>query len=361
MKKIENIKLDEYFLWQAFVTIILLALMLFLVINQEAVQFYANNFQRVTKADVQLYFFDVGQASSTLIVTPDRKSILFDTGSTDSAESLAENLKFILNKNKIKNLDALILSHSDADHVGGTMVIMQNFDVKRVFRPKQLSYIEDSSDGYQVVTTYTYASAIQSIYNEGCPVEYVNNLSTSFGNLEIEIFAPNRINYSETNSFSPFIYGQYYNKTFLLTADATAEREDELLTKLEQSGRQMKIDFLQVAHHGSKYCSSEKFLKAISPKYAFVSAGDEIHPSQEVLTRLKDVNVRKTLVTKNDGMLGVGIYKNNYIICDMHQFFDVPLAVMLLCVFMFVLWHYLEVQRENKKIVVKKFCNKKRL
>lgn len=360
MKKIKYITPQKYWLWQALTTIIVLALIFFLVINQYAVQFYGNNFQQVAKADVQLYFFDVGQASSALVITPEKKSILFDTGSADSANSLAEDLKFVLNKNHIKTVDILILSHSDADHVGGTASIMQNFDVKRVLRPKQLSYIEDNLWGYQVVTTYTYATAIQAVYNEGCPVEFVENYCTSFGELQFEIFAPERTNYTETNSFSPFIYGQYYGKTFLLTADATAERENELLNEFEKAKRLLKVDFLQVAHHGSKYSSSENFLKAISPKYAFISAGDEAHPAQEVLARLQDVKA-KTLVTKKDGMLGVGINKGRFVVCDMHQFFDVPLIVVLLCVFMFVLWHYFQLQSESSKNHGKKFCNKTRL
>ena len=136
----------------------------------------------------------------------------------------------------------------------------------------------------------------------------------------------------------------------LFTGDAPKARETEFLDRLADESRSLSIDFLQVAHHGSKYSTYPNFLSAISPKYAFISAGDKIHPSQNVLKRLKDAGVQKTYVTKSDGTIGVGLNGDGkFLVCTKRGYVDIPLLVILLSLAIFVLMRFIYVQNPAPK------------
>ena len=334
---------------------ILLVFILLLIINQQGIQYWFNDFGKVSQSDLQVYFLDVGQASSTLVLLPNKYSILMDTGSGDSAENLVSELQFLLEQNDVQDIDLLILSHPDADHVGGTVMVMDAFQVNSVLRPKVYALGEEVTYNFPLSTTYTYRDAIEAIYAEpNCQVEYVANQvivqSDKNFSATIEIFAAEKAEYgTDTNSFSPFITLSYASRTFLFTGDAPAARETELLNRLAKEGRRLSVDFLQVAHHGSKYSSYPNFLSAISPKYAFISAADSSHPSQTVLRRLKEANVQQTFVTKNDGTIGVGVQADgNFVIRLKKNFLDIPLLVILLSLIIFVLMKFIYVKKSPR-------------
>lgn len=334
--------------------LILLILILLLVINEQNINFYFNNFGQIVKSELQVYFLDVGQASATFVILPSDTSILIDTGSGDSAEGLVSDLDFLLSKNNLTEIDMMILTHPDADHTGGVTSVLGEFQVNSVLRPKVYSLDEQFEFPYVVSTTYTYREAIRAIYAEpNCNVKFVENevLVESDENFEknakIEIFACEKDDYGDdTNSFSPYVSLSYAGRTFLFTGDAPQVRETEFLTRLEKENRSLSVDFLQVAHHGSKYSTYPNFLSALSPKYAFISAGDKLHPSQNVLKRLKDAGVKETFITKNDGTLGVGVKSDgNFLICTKRGFVDVPLLVILFSLAIFVLMRFIYVKK----------------
>lgn len=341
--------------------LILLIFIVLLIINQQNIQFFFNNFGKVLKGELQVYFLDVGQASSTLIFLPNDKAILIDTGTQKSGDTLVDDLDFLLSKNNLAEIDTLILTHPDADHTGGTVAVLERFQVNKVFLPKMSS---------SVSITYTYHNTLEAIQAEpNCEMKIISNgviVETDKFEKEttIEIFAPEKDFYgSDTNAFSPYIVLSYSSRTFLFTGDAPQVRETEFLNQLAIKNRTLSVDFLQVAHHGSKYSSYPNFLSTISPKYAFISAGDKLHPSQNVLKRLQDAGVQETFVTKNDGMIGVGVFADGqFSICTKRGLLDVPLLVILLslCIFVLMRFIYVEKPRRTEKFI-QKFCNIKTL
>ena len=95
---------------------------------------------------------------------------------------------------------------------------------------------------------------------------------------------------TDPNVFSNVMLGSFGQSKFLLTGDIDVAIEGELV-----NAGLAAADVLKVAHHGSKYSSSENFLKAVSPKLAIVSAGRKNrfgHPTPETLERLKTVGAR---------------------------------------------------------------------
>lgn len=314
---------------------LLLVLFLFLIYFQRTdIQFWINGFNGVFRQEFQVYALSVGQASATLVIA-DGNAIVIDTGSADAQDDFIEDVRYILKRNKLKEIELLILTHPDADHVGGAESLLSQFQVNNILRPKVLSSRELGEDGWKVVTTITYARAIDAVLREpNCNVEYVGNQNWNFGEVSVQVYPPQLDFYSETNSYSPFIVAEFQEKVFMFTGDAGFEREQEFLDEVGS----LDVDCLFVAHHGSKYSTSSKFLQRISPLLAVISAGDSIHPSQEVLERLKDSGVLETYCTKTQGMIAL-IVKGGVISVETLSFSaDLPLLIVIIfCAGMLIL------------------------
>lgn len=330
-------KVDNKSLVFQIFTIIFVILIFLVFFNAQYLSLLANGFAKVQRCDLQVYFLDVGQASSTLIVMPDKTTFMIDTGSEKGEKKFVEDVKFVLSKAGCDDIDFLLLTHPDEDHIGGTIALLENFQVDVVFRPKVSSTSKfDQGQDFPIVTTTIYSDVISSLcQKEDCTVLFTENQDFVFGEKDktasVQIYACHESAYSETNAYCPFVSLSLSDHNFLFTGDATQKREQEFL----QDAPNQKFEFLQVAHHGSKYSTSEEFLQSICPKYAFISAGDNLHPSAEVLLRLEKQNVQKIFCTKTDGMIVVGIGED-VVFCSNQIFWDFPLIVTLATILLFV-------------------------
>ncbi len=345
--------LQEIDILKVVFAIFLFVLMLFVVINETTIHYFLSGISSLS--NFQLYVLDVGQASASVVVLPDKTTFVVDTGSKESAGRMLSQMKQIFTRNKISEIDFLILSHSDADHVGGTMALLDEYQVNNIIRPKILSTSEvDPAKDMLTSSTLTYAEAITAVYNEpNCNVTFAE--SVKFDELGIQIFAAEKY-YTDTNSYSPFISVEYAGKSFLLTGDATDEREKEFMSAFKRSDG---FDFLVVAHHGSKYSTSSEFLDFVSPKYALISAGDSSHPSQEVISRLKTCGVNKIYCTKTDGLIGISVQESGkFVICVLGENLDIPLLVVVVCCGIFVIFANLSPnKRKTLQFSIKNFVN----
>ena len=339
--KLKNIKKND--LIKSFFIVLFVIACLFVFINEYEIQYLANGFAKTDRADLSVYYLDVGQATSTLIVLPNNQSMIIDTGSTDSEDEFIESVNLILSHHKIKEIDYLVLTHSDEDHVGGAEILLKQFQVFNVFRPKILSKSKaeiEVSEQYKVVTTNIYSRVISAVYEEpNCEVEFVEDRTFLIGSeIEIKFFSCQKDTYSQTNAYSPFVSISCYSRTFLFTGDATAEREEEFVNMIQDENLEMKVDFLLVSHHGSKYSTTNEFLAATNPKYAFISAGDNYHPTTEVINRLKNQGVEEIYCTKTCGMLAVGLNKNGeFFFCTMSFRVELGFLIVLSACLFFVI------------------------
>ena len=329
IKKLNNIKF-----WMKIAIVLLVSCISFLLIlNQNAISFSINGFGKVLQNQLQVYFFDVGQASSTLLILPNKQCMLIDTGTQEGSLDLVQNVAWVLRKNKLDGLDFLVLTHSDADHVGGTAAIAETFEIGCAIRPKLLAPCETSllvENDFPIIYTNAYNNAMKALSMENCQIQFVENMLFQQEEFSLQFFACENAGSTETNYHSPFIVLESFNRTFMFTGDVTAAREKEFLKSMEAFQQNFEVDFLQVAHHGSKYSSTQQFLDAIHPKYAFFSAGDETHPTQEVKNRLKNAGTQKQFVTKQDGTIAVAINKDgNFFVCTSRVFTEIPCLVVV--------------------------------
>lgn len=239
---------------------------------------------------MEVHFINVGQGDATLIKCGEQ-SMLIDTAD-DSKGTAIQNY---LQKQNVEKLDYLVLTHPDADHIGGAPVVITKFNIDKVF----VSNFEKDNK--------TYQKLIQALDNKRLKYETPEvDSHYTLGTAVITILAPNK-EYDNPNDASIALIVQNGNNKFLFTGDASENAENDIL----DNNLDISADVYKVGHHGSKYSTSEKFFKAVNPTYAVISCGEDNsygHPHAEILNKLRSykVNVYRTdeegtIVATSDG------------------------------------------------------------
>ncbi len=211
----------------------------------------------------QLIVFDVGQGLSVLI-QQNGKAILYDTGATYPSGFTMVNAVILpyLQHTSIKQIDKMIISHSDNDHAGGLAEISKGITINELIYNKQ-----------------------QAVERSLC----VQGKDFSWQNLHFSMLWPKEV-VSEENNDSCVLLINDGKQSVLLTGDITKKVEASLLKQYPH----LRADILIVPHHGSKTSSSDLFIKKLSPLVAVVSAGYLNRwnmPVDEVVQRYKQNNV----------------------------------------------------------------------
>lgn len=227
-----------------------------------------------------IYYFDVKQGDSTLIITPYRKEvILIDTGGIVNQKSfhISDNIINFLQSQNINQIDYLILSHGDYDHIGETLNILNNINVDMViFNNDEYNYLEKKIIKKLAKQNISYSKNINTL-----------NLSAN------HLYFLATKNYDNENDNSNVIYLKIYNYQMIFMGDAGIAKEKDLLQKYNFS----KIDFLKVGHHGSKTSSSEEFIAQLEPQTSIISVGKNNrygHPHSEVIKNLIKSKIYRT-------------------------------------------------------------------
>lgn len=225
---------------------------------------------------LSIHIIDVGQGDSILIQTPKNTNILVDGGNEDSSLIIS---KFIKAK-KAKNLDLVIATHPDTDHIGSLDNVINKFKVSKLY----LTNKNTNNDSYY--------NLIQACNKKNIKPQYLSkgDIINLEDNLKLTILNPS-YTHEDSNSNSIVFKLDYKNKSFLFTGDATKENEIEMINNFNLND----IDFLKVAHHGSKNSSTEEFLKSTTPDVAAISCGYDNaygHPHKDTLLRLAQINTK---------------------------------------------------------------------
>ena len=233
-------------------------------------------------------FLDVGEGDAILVQCPSGRNMLIDGGGSSgpAAESIGERVVLpALLLRGIRKLDLVVLTHPHNDHVGGLVKVIEEMPVGMVL------------DSGQPHPTSLYEKFLVTVEKEKVPYKLARAGQTIRLAPEIEAFVihPSQAwisgNSSNLNNGSVVIQLVYRRVSFLLTGDIEAEAEEWLLAGSED----LPSTVLKVGHHGSDTSSTEEFLRAVSPKLAVISVGEDNHfghPSPEVLDRLHDHRVK---------------------------------------------------------------------
>lgn len=202
---------------------------------------------------LKVHFIDVGQGDATLLICDD-EAMLIDAG--DNTKGTV--VQSYLTKQGVKKLKYLVLTHPDADHIGGADVIVTKFAIDNVFM-----------SGY-TKTNKTYNELIEALNYKNYKWSTPSVGSTyTLGSATFTILAPNK-NYSDPNNTSIALIVQNGNNRFLFTGDCEEAAEADIL----ENGISIDCDVFKAGHHGSKASNTESFLKKATPEYVVVSCGE---------------------------------------------------------------------------------------
>ncbi|MCK1982092.1 MULTISPECIES: DNA internalization-related competence protein ComEC/Rec2 [Peribacillus] len=267
------------------------------------------NLQRFSPfGEVQI--IDVGQGDSILIILPfNRGNYLIDTGGqiTFPIDTWAEKRKKfntaddiiipLLKSKGIHQLDKLILTHPDADHMGSAKELIENFKVGEIIIG---GWSEEQYRNMDFVTMARDKKMKMTVVKRGD--HWVA------GGAPFAVLSPYEKEENKNDS-SIVLFTELGGLSWLLTGDMGEEGESELLRTFPK----LQADILKVGHHGSKTSSSTPFLEQLQPKAALISVGKDNgygHPHRDVIGNL-DINGIRVFRTDEDGSIIYKYYKSS--------------------------------------------------
>ena len=222
-----------------------------------------------------VYYLDVGQGDSSLIIYND-KVVMIDTGGISNFFVSSGSIK-LLKSLGYSHIDYLILTHGDFDHMGDSIYLINNYNIKNVVL---------NNDGFNELET----KLINELKNK--KIKYYQNVKKiPISNNIITILNTKEYDNENDNSLVTFL--NINNYSFLFMGDAGVNKEKDILLNY----RLNKIDFIKIGHHGSNTSTSKEFIEKISPKHSIISVGKNNkygHPKQSVLDTLESSKIYRT-------------------------------------------------------------------
>lgn len=203
--------------------------------------------------EVSVMFINVGRADATLVQI-DRSAYLIDTGEQSSIPALYRALALC----EVEKLDAVFLTHTHGDHIGGMEALAQKYEVGMLYSAE---ISEDKKDGENKIDNLAAELTLDHVKLKVGDV--VNLVSGVF----FEVLGPLEYNDEDDNNNSLILKLKVNKKTFLFTGDMEFEEEQTLLA----TGTELSADVLKVGNHGNPDATSDQFAQTVSPEIAVIS------------------------------------------------------------------------------------------
>jgi beta-lactamase superfamily II metal-dependent hydrolase len=268
--------------------------------------------------ELKVFVLDVGPVNgdSILIISPSGKTVLIDAGDAGKGKVILEAVK----RNNIQQLDYFIATHPHPDHMGGADEVIKAIKVLNIIDNGEAPDVPESllpqtkpaansnrSAPRQRARTTGRATSVIKFYEEY--KEAVTNSGAQYekstmgkqydigGGARLTVFGPSEPLFTRDqmktggnlpNANSIALRLDYGDFSMMLTGDGEEQTEHRWLTK----DLNLSATVLKVAHHGSKYATSQEFVDRVTPRVAIVSCGEWNrygHPAQAILDRLKSV------------------------------------------------------------------------
>ncbi|MCA1818078.1 MAG: MBL fold metallo-hydrolase [Acidobacteria bacterium] len=280
--------------------------------------------------ELQVHVLDVGQGDSILIISPAGKTMLIDAGDFGKDKVVRDALA----RYNVSHLDYFVATHAHADHIGGAAEVLKSVKTDNVIdngvAPPEYTDTQAKATkakvakggnakggkgaqpksppapklprGAQLPTVKAYTDYLDAVKQSGAQhttAEPGAKIDLG-GGAFLTVLAPVAPPFTEDqmrgggnapNANSVVLRLQYGDFSMLFAGDAESVSEDRIM----RSGAELQSKVLKVAHHGSKYATTEEFLKRVKPEAAIISDGEYNrygHPAADVLSRLKAADAR---------------------------------------------------------------------
>jgi competence protein ComEC len=253
-----------------------------------------------TPSVLRVTVYDVGQGDAVLLQTPSGKTILYDTGVLTPFQNSGRSVILPdLQARGVTHLDAVILSHPHADHIGGMLTLIENLGIGVIYQ---------SPLSFSSAVFLGYMSAAQ---REGIPIVEVHagDVIDLDDQIRMLVLHPDLSPLgNDPNAYSVSLKVVYGETTFLLTGDAEFIAERAMVNRY---GTFLNSDWYKAGHHGSKTSSGQLFLRYVSPDYTAVSLAYRNryrHPHQEASRNIHELaadvgftSLHGALIYESDG------------------------------------------------------------
>lgn len=295
--------------------------------------------------ELQVHVLDVSQGDSILIISPEGKVVLIDAGDEKNGQAVVDALR----RNNVQQIDYFIVTHTHPDHIGGAADVLSNFKVANIlwndFPPPEVTSQQTATNAGDKKQGKNQKNPPKPMTQHGRvlkfpTIEAFNDFQAAVeqsgiqlqkaepdqkfdlgGGAILTVLAPvpplftrEQIvasrNGNESNANSVVVRLDYGDFSMLLTGDSEAQMEERMVSRETN----LAANVLKVAHHGSKYATSENFLKHVfredntQPKAAIISLSEFNrygHPNQDVLNRLKAAGVTQLFRTDLQGEITI--------------------------------------------------------
>jgi competence protein ComEC len=242
------------------------------------------------KGILTVTFLDVGQGDAIFVDAPNGNQVLIDAGKPHSILGELREVMPLYDR----NIDMIIITNPDADHLGGFVDVVRKFKVRNALHPGTKSNSAVSKELFQSIDE---AEIIKHVAKRGDVIvlDDVNGVYVLilFPDRDVSLFSPN-----DGSIQMKLVYGDV---SYMLTGDSPIKIEDYLISL----GDDLDSTILKAGHHGSKTSSGENFLKKVSPALTVISAGKDNsygHPHKEVIGTLDRLMI-PYLVTADVGRI----------------------------------------------------------
>lgn len=226
--------------------------------------------------DLEVHFFEAGAADAILLTT-ESSAVLIDAGEDGFGETILE----YLGEKGIAQIDYLIITHFDQDHVGGAADVLEGISVGTVLQSNQ----PKDSDEYE-----NYEAALN---NTGIKAVTVRETYTFvLDGVSYSIDPPRQTEYDEdkSNNSSLIISVANGDNRFLFAGDAQTQRLEEFLET-----NSVTYDVLKMPHHGRDEPLLDALLSSVKPSLAIITSSDDEPESEAVVRSLEDLGIRVLL------------------------------------------------------------------
>ncbi len=219
----------------------------------------------------------IGKADC-IVINTGTKVVMIDTGESENISDIEEYMEY----NNYTQIDTLILTHYDKDHIGGASEIISRYDVDTVIETR---YTDN---------TGIYMNYHNVISQKGVTLKKLTqDFSFKYDSCEFEISIPQKTKYSEKNdnNLSLIVSMKCGEKQFLFCGDAMELRLDEFINE-----NQTTYDFIKLPYHGNYLDNYEKFLNSTNPSSVAITDSKKNPASGETLSVLyqRDIQIYET-------------------------------------------------------------------